>query len=357
MNYPLVSIMIATFNSEKVLPRTLEAIRAQTYPQDKLEILAIDGGSTDSTLEIAKNADCKIIDNPKTEPVNARIIGLREARGLYIMTIDHDEVLENKDSIMIKYNTISLTPPVKVVHDSGYKRPRDYPLLNQYISDFGDPYSLFMYHCPKDWLFFIPFLKKNYPLVLETDTFAEFLITPENIGNLILEIFCGGNLIEADYFKKMVFSVSEQANREYILDHAFYLMLKNNDTRFRVTKNDPLVHYSVDSIKAYLPKLKWRIKNNIHFPEKAKSGITGRVKFQSKILKYKKFLFIPYALTIIFPFIEGVYFSIKRKNIIYMLHPLLTVYVAVQIIYQYILKLLGKKQNFTSYDGKRILQK
>ena len=54
MNYPLVSIMIATFNSEKVLPRTLEAIRAQTYPQDKLEILAIDGGSTDSTLEIAK---------------------------------------------------------------------------------------------------------------------------------------------------------------------------------------------------------------------------------------------------------------------------------------------------------------
>ena len=355
MNYPLVSIMIATFNSEKVLPRTLEAIRAQTYPQDKLEILAIDGGSTDSTLEIAKQFNCTILNNPKTEPVNARIIGLQKAMGKYIMTIDHDEVLENEDSIMMKFNALSSPPSVKLVHDSGYKRPRDYPLLNQYISDFGDPYSLFMYHCPKDWLFFIPFLKRNYPLIQETDTFAEFTIAPKSTGNLILEIFCGGNFIEADYFKKMVLSVFEQADREYILDHAFYLMLKNNDTRFRVTKNDPLVHYSVDSIKAYLPKLKWRIKNNIHFPEKAKSGITGRIKFQSKILKYKKFLFIPYALTIICPLIEGFYFSVKRKNIIYLLHPLLTVYVAVQIIYQYVLKLLGKKQNFTSYDGKKIL--
>lgn len=355
MNYPLVSIMIATFNSEKVLPRTLEAIRAQTYPQDKLEILAIDGGSTDSTLEIAKQFNCTILNNPKTEPVNARIIGLREARGLYIMTIDHDEVIENPNSILIKYKILAANPSVKLIHDSGYKRPTDYPLLNQYISDFGDPYSFFMYHCPKDWHAFIPFLKRNYPISQETELFVEFIVTPEKTGTLILEIFCGGNFIEAEYFKNMLFFHATEKEREYVLGHAFYLMLKDNNTKFIVTKNDPLVHYSVDSIKAYLPKLKWRIKNNIHFPEKAKSGITGRVKFQSKILKYKKILFLPYALTIICPLIEGFYFSVKRKNIIYLLHPLLTVYVAVQIIYQYVLKLLGKKQDFTSYDGKKVL--
>ena len=95
MNYPIVSIMIATFNSEKVLPRTLDAIRAQTYPQDKLEILAIDGGSTDSTLEIAKNLGCKIIDNPKTEPTYAKWLGFSKCTGKYLITIDHDEVMEN----------------------------------------------------------------------------------------------------------------------------------------------------------------------------------------------------------------------------------------------------------------------
>ena len=33
---PVVTILIATFNSEKILPRTLEGIKKQSYPQDKL---------------------------------------------------------------------------------------------------------------------------------------------------------------------------------------------------------------------------------------------------------------------------------------------------------------------------------
>ena len=46
---PVVTILIATFNSEKILPRTLEGIKKQSCPQDKLDLLAVDGGSTDGT--------------------------------------------------------------------------------------------------------------------------------------------------------------------------------------------------------------------------------------------------------------------------------------------------------------------
>ena len=42
-NFPLVSIVIATFNSEMLLPRTLDAIRHQTYPAESIEILIVDG--------------------------------------------------------------------------------------------------------------------------------------------------------------------------------------------------------------------------------------------------------------------------------------------------------------------------
>lgn len=38
---PVVTILIATFNSEKILPRTLEGIKKQSYPQDKLDLLAV----------------------------------------------------------------------------------------------------------------------------------------------------------------------------------------------------------------------------------------------------------------------------------------------------------------------------
>ena len=71
---PIVTVAIATYNSEKLLPRTLKAIRKQSYPQEKIEILIIDGGSKDKTRLIAQEYGAIEIDNPKTEPVNAKLI-------------------------------------------------------------------------------------------------------------------------------------------------------------------------------------------------------------------------------------------------------------------------------------------
>jgi glycosyltransferase involved in cell wall biosynthesis len=47
---PVVSILIVTYNAASVLPNCLESIYKQTYPN--LEIIVIDGQSTDSTINI-----------------------------------------------------------------------------------------------------------------------------------------------------------------------------------------------------------------------------------------------------------------------------------------------------------------
>ena len=347
MNYPLVSIMIATFNSEKVLPRTLEAIRAQTYPQDKLEILAIDGGSTDSTLEIAKKANCKIIDNPKTEPTYAKWLGFSKCTGKYLITIDHDEVMENKDSILLKVKAAEEHPECKVVMCSGYKRPLEYPALNQYLSDFGDPFSLFMYNCPKDYQFLLPFLKKYFTIEVDNENYSLILFGGKRV--ILVELDCLGTMLEVPYFRNIVNNSKDPENTFSML---FYIMLEKGDTSVIVIKNDPLVHYSVDSLKAYLPKLKWSICNNIHFPEQGNVGFTGRQQYQ-KISQYKKYLFIPYSLSIIIPFVHSIVLSVRRKNPIYLMHPVLCLYVTFEILYQYSLRLFGKTPAFTSYDGKK----
>ena len=348
MNYPIVSIMIATFNSEKVLPRTLEAIRAQTYPQDKLEILAIDGGSTDSTLEIAKKTGCKIIDNPKTEPGYAKLLGFQQCTGKYLITIDHDEVMENKNSILLKVKAAEEHPECKVVMCSGYKRPQDYPALNQYLSDFGDPFSLFMYNCPKDHQFWLPFLKKYFTVIKDTLNYS--IVSFKNKHKSVLvELFCLGTMVEVSYFRKLNTDINGTKKLSALM---FYIMQENGYSSVAVIKDDPLVHYSIDSLKAYFPKLKWRICNNIHFPSKAERGFTGRQQYQ-KISQYKKYLFIPYSLTIIIPLIHSLVLSVQRKNPIYLMHPVLCLYVAFEILYQYSLKLFGKTPAFTSYDGKK----
>ena len=49
-----VCIIVPVWNEEKTLRATLESLLGLNYPKDKLEILVIDDGSTDSTLSIAK---------------------------------------------------------------------------------------------------------------------------------------------------------------------------------------------------------------------------------------------------------------------------------------------------------------
>lgn len=348
MNYPLVSIIIATFNSEKVLPRTLEAIRKQTYPQDRLEIFAIDGGSTDNTLEIAKKFDCTILNNPKTEPGHAKLLGFQQCSGKYLITIDHDEVMENKDSILLKVKAAEEHPECKVVMCSGYKRPADYPALNQYLSDFGDPFSLFMYNCPKDYQFWLPFLKKYFQAINENDVYA-LLNLKDDTKTLILELICLGTMIDVNYFTDIVKHAQNMLETFAML---FYIMIQKGDASVIVIKNDPLVHYSIDSLKAYLPKLKWRICNNIHFPEHGNVGFNGRQQYQ-KISKYKKYLFIPYSFSIVIPFIHSIILAYSRHNPVYLMHTFLCLYITFEILYQSCLKLIGKTPAFTSYDGKK----
>ena len=89
---PLVSIIIPFYNSEKYIKRSLESILGQTYKN--LEIILIDDGSTDRTVEIVKSyKDPRIIylfqKNQGQGP--ARNNGIKKSQGEYITFLDADD--------------------------------------------------------------------------------------------------------------------------------------------------------------------------------------------------------------------------------------------------------------------------
>ena len=92
----LISVVIPVYNAEEFVSRCLESICCQTYK--KLEILVIDGGSTDSTKEIARKYDACIIENPHKLPEPAKVIGFKRAKGRYVCIMDTDEVICRKTS-------------------------------------------------------------------------------------------------------------------------------------------------------------------------------------------------------------------------------------------------------------------
>ena len=53
---PFASVIIATRNREALLGRTLDALAAQDWPSDRVEVIVADNGSTDRTREVVERA-------------------------------------------------------------------------------------------------------------------------------------------------------------------------------------------------------------------------------------------------------------------------------------------------------------
>ncbi len=96
---PEISIIIPVYNTEKYLVRCLESIKHQTFRS--IEIICIDDGSTDRSLEILRNyADSDkrfiVFHQNNSGPASARNVGLEKAQGNYIMFCDSDDRYEKK---------------------------------------------------------------------------------------------------------------------------------------------------------------------------------------------------------------------------------------------------------------------
>ena len=85
-NKDLVSVVIRTLNEEKHLPELLESIRKQSSNDFEFEIVIVDSGSTDNTLDIAKSYSARItfIKKEKFSFGRSLNIGCEFANGKYL---------------------------------------------------------------------------------------------------------------------------------------------------------------------------------------------------------------------------------------------------------------------------------
>ena len=220
----MISIAIATFNSAKTLERTLQSIRKQTYPQEKIEVMVIDGGSTDQTINIAKKYKCRIIPNSKTDLIYAKHIGFLKARGQYLMYLDSDEVLENRNSLKIKLSAFKKDVRVRAVMLSGYKTPKEFSDINYYSNEFGEPFSFFIYRESKGDGFLFRSWSEKYNKVYDDKKYAIFDFYNTN-PLPIVELWAGGCMIDLKYARSTFPQVKKNPA---LLAHLFYLLNQKN---------------------------------------------------------------------------------------------------------------------------------
>ncbi|MBN1797655.1 MAG: glycosyltransferase [Spirochaetales bacterium] len=85
-----VSVIIPTLNQEKLIGKCIESLLCQSYQQSLIEIIVVDNGSTDKTVDIAKKYPVKLISETKKGPAAARNAGIKIATGEILIFLDHD---------------------------------------------------------------------------------------------------------------------------------------------------------------------------------------------------------------------------------------------------------------------------
>lgn len=89
---PFFSIIIATYNRAELLPRAVESVLAQSFPD--WELIVVDDGSTDTTPEVlARYEDRRIVQLRQENggQSSATNLGIQTATGQYICYLDDDD--------------------------------------------------------------------------------------------------------------------------------------------------------------------------------------------------------------------------------------------------------------------------
>src|SRR5207247_9084473 len=87
---PFVSIIVPCRNEEGYVGKCLESILGSDYPQERLEVLVVDGASDDRTREIVKryaerHPAIRLLDNPKRVTPAALNIAIGAAQGQIVL--------------------------------------------------------------------------------------------------------------------------------------------------------------------------------------------------------------------------------------------------------------------------------
>jgi glycosyltransferase involved in cell wall biosynthesis len=123
---PLVSVIIPAYNAAEWIAETVESVLTQTY--DNLEVIVVNDGSVDHTVDIADKAlrkgrlPYRIVDQENSGPSSSRNRGWRAARGSWVQFLDADDLLHPR-KIEVQVGKHRSTPIADVIY-SDWQRLR-----------------------------------------------------------------------------------------------------------------------------------------------------------------------------------------------------------------------------------------
>jgi glycosyltransferase involved in cell wall biosynthesis len=326
----IVSYVLGILNAERTLRECLDSILMQSYQKKYYEIIVVDGGSTDSTLEIVKSymkreSNIRLFHNPHKLSEGkgmAKDQGVSKSKGKFIVFLDHDNILLNKDwlkHIMEPFKdkrvmaSQSLTAPMS----------RDTNFLN-YINalgvedPFATPYSL------------VAQLVLNPEKFEKANDYFTFDLSKDRI------LFFGAN---GCAFRKSVFI----RIGGYTRDVDVSAQMANKNMRVAIHSRPRVYHKTSNNMFSFMKKKATYFYRFINKEYKTKSFNWTQVGQPPSTIRY--FLMVLTNLTFIVPLFDVLPQMIKTRKFFWLLHPFYVFFFTLMMIFITIPKI----RNFIDY--------
>jgi len=262
-----ISIIIPCYNCEKYVGKTINSILNQDYLLDKIEIILINDGSKDNTLDIInkyKSDNVVIIDKENSGVSSTRNKGIELAQGKYILFLDSDDYLSSNairditSFFDIHYDEVDIvTYPIVFFYPNGKKvmqeRYRNSYIKGTAVYDLNDYYHL---------------VQTTVNVVIKNDKKHFFDVNRSYAEDekfnieIIMEKKKIGVVMEAIYYYRR--------HQESVTANRFNMNLEDAYSHYKILQdkynNDPFIQSVI------INNLNWRLNESCIFPQNIKDN-------------------------------------------------------------------------------------
>jgi len=305
---PKVTAVIPTLNCATLLEKCLRSLKMQEPRDHPIEILVVDSGSDDGTLEVAGRFGARVIQAPRI-PENQEYqkgMGIMEAQGDMVLLVDSDNALPDPGWLNRRLTLLESHPDVVAVSPLRYRPVAEHSALNRYFALFGANDPVAYYLNKRDRL---SWAEDGWPLLGKAQDCGTYILVHFDEEHLP-SVGANGFLIRRAVLEAVGVRPETFIDIDINVD-----IVRSGRTLYAFVKDD-IIHETAQTFWRFLAKRYRYMKKHIY----ERSSIR-RWHLVGPRDKWKLVLYCLYAATFVRPLGDSFRGYLKRPDVAWFLHP------------------------------------